>query len=167
MDGGAWWATVHGVAKSWTRLSDFTFTCFFCVYCLESYNKWMYDFVKSFSLISWDDHVAFIFHFVKMVCHIDWFVSPVMVIFCILDNPCIPEIKSTLSWCMIFLMCCSIQLARILSIFASMFPSDIGMWFSFLWHPCLVLVSGWWWSHGMNWDDFFLCNFPEEFEQDR
>ena len=26
MDGGAWWATVHGVAKSWTRLSGFTFT---------------------------------------------------------------------------------------------------------------------------------------------
>ena len=26
MDGGAWWTTVHGVAKSWTRLSDFTFT---------------------------------------------------------------------------------------------------------------------------------------------
>ena len=25
-DGGAWWATVHGVAKSRTRLSDFTFT---------------------------------------------------------------------------------------------------------------------------------------------
>ena len=25
MDGGAWWATVHGVAKSQTRLSDFTF----------------------------------------------------------------------------------------------------------------------------------------------
>ena len=24
MDGGAWKATVHGVAKSWTRLSDFT-----------------------------------------------------------------------------------------------------------------------------------------------
>ena len=25
IDGGAWWATVHGVAKSRTRLSDFTF----------------------------------------------------------------------------------------------------------------------------------------------
>ena len=25
LDGGAWWATVHGVTKSWTRLSDFTF----------------------------------------------------------------------------------------------------------------------------------------------
>ena len=26
MDGEAWYAAVHGVAKSWTRLSDFTFT---------------------------------------------------------------------------------------------------------------------------------------------
>ena len=26
MDGGAWWAAVHWVAKSWTWLSDFTFT---------------------------------------------------------------------------------------------------------------------------------------------
>ena len=24
MDGGAWWAAVHGVARSWIRLSDFT-----------------------------------------------------------------------------------------------------------------------------------------------
>ena len=29
MYGGAWWATVHGVARSWTRLSDFTFTFHF------------------------------------------------------------------------------------------------------------------------------------------
>ena len=29
MDGGAWWATVHGVAKSQTQLSDFTFTFHF------------------------------------------------------------------------------------------------------------------------------------------
>ena len=29
MDGGAWWAAVHGVAKSQTRLSDFTFTFHF------------------------------------------------------------------------------------------------------------------------------------------
>ena len=26
MDGGAWWAAVHGVARSQTRLSNFTFT---------------------------------------------------------------------------------------------------------------------------------------------
>ena len=31
MDGGAWWAPVHGVAKSQTRLSDFTFTFHFHV----------------------------------------------------------------------------------------------------------------------------------------
>ena len=29
MDGGAWWAPVPGVAKSWTQLSDFTFTFHF------------------------------------------------------------------------------------------------------------------------------------------
>ena len=29
MGGGAWWATVHGVAMSLTRLSDFTFTFHF------------------------------------------------------------------------------------------------------------------------------------------
>ena len=29
MDGGAWWAAVHGVAKSQTRLSDFAFTFHF------------------------------------------------------------------------------------------------------------------------------------------
>ena len=29
MDGGAWWAAVHGVAENWTRLSDFTFSFHF------------------------------------------------------------------------------------------------------------------------------------------
>ena len=33
MDGGAWWAAVHGVARSQTRLSDFTFT--FHLHALE------------------------------------------------------------------------------------------------------------------------------------
>ena len=27
MDRGAWWAAAHGVAKSWTRLSNFTSNC--------------------------------------------------------------------------------------------------------------------------------------------
>ena len=34
MDGEAWWAAVHGVAQSQTRLSDFTFT--FHVHALET-----------------------------------------------------------------------------------------------------------------------------------
>ena len=29
LDGRAWWAAVRGVAKSWARLSDFTFTFHF------------------------------------------------------------------------------------------------------------------------------------------
>ena len=29
MDGGAWWAAVHGIAKSQTRLNDVTFTFHF------------------------------------------------------------------------------------------------------------------------------------------
>ena len=33
MGGGAWWASVHGVAGSRTRLSDFTFT--FHLHALE------------------------------------------------------------------------------------------------------------------------------------
>ena len=51
MDGGAWWAAVHGVAKSRTRLSDFTFTSHFhalekemathpSVTCLENPRDW-------------------------------------------------------------------------------------------------------------------------------
>ena len=36
MDGGAWWAAVHGVAESRTRLSDFPFT--FHLHALE--RKW-------------------------------------------------------------------------------------------------------------------------------
>ena len=31
VDGGAWWAAVHGVAKNRTRLSNFTFTFHFHV----------------------------------------------------------------------------------------------------------------------------------------
>ena len=27
MDRGAWWATIHGVSKSWTQLNTYTHTC--------------------------------------------------------------------------------------------------------------------------------------------
>ena len=39
MDGGAWWATVHGVAKSRTRLNGFTFT--FSVHLLMPYSPFI------------------------------------------------------------------------------------------------------------------------------
>ena len=31
IDGGTWWATVYGVEKSWTQLSNFTFTFAFAL----------------------------------------------------------------------------------------------------------------------------------------
>ena len=44
-DGGAWWAAVHGVSKSRTRLSDFTFTFHF--HALEK------EMATHFSVLAW------------------------------------------------------------------------------------------------------------------
>ena len=38
IDRGAWWAIVHRVAKSWTRLSDFTFTLSYSYFSLQQLN---------------------------------------------------------------------------------------------------------------------------------
>ena len=38
MDGGAWWAAVHGVSKNRTRLSDFTFSFHFPLSCIGEGN---------------------------------------------------------------------------------------------------------------------------------
>ena len=38
MGRGAWWAAVHGVTKSRTRLSDFTFTFHFSLLCIGEGN---------------------------------------------------------------------------------------------------------------------------------
>ena len=45
MDGGAWWAAVHGVSKSRTRLSDFTFPFHF--HALEK------EMATHFSVLAW------------------------------------------------------------------------------------------------------------------
>ena len=45
MDGGAWWAAVHGVAKGRTRLSDFTFTFHF--------HAWKKEMVTHSSVLAW------------------------------------------------------------------------------------------------------------------
>ena len=46
MDGGAWWAAVHGVAKSRTRLSNFTFTFHF--------HAWEKEMATHSRFLAWD-----------------------------------------------------------------------------------------------------------------
>ena len=46
--------------------------CPFLKSCLI-YHKWVLAFVKGFFFIYWDYHMVFIFQFVNMVYHIDWF----------------------------------------------------------------------------------------------
>ena len=91
-----------------------------------------------------------------------WFLSFNLLMWCItlidlqiLKNPCIPGIKPTWSWCMIFLICCWILFARILLrilhlcssvILACSFLSFFLLFF-LVWLLCLVLVLGWWRSH--------------------
>ena len=41
----------------------------------EFYHKWTLNIVKGFLCIYWDNHMAFIFQFVNVVYHIDWFVN--------------------------------------------------------------------------------------------
>ena len=45
MDGRAWWAAVHAVPKSWTRLSDFTFTFHF--------HAWEKEMATHSSVLAW------------------------------------------------------------------------------------------------------------------
>ena len=45
MGGGAWWAAVHGVAKSRTRLSDFTF--------IFHFHTWEKEMATHSSILAW------------------------------------------------------------------------------------------------------------------
>ena len=43
MDAGAWWAAVHGVAKSQTRLNDSTFSLHLATLLVQSINSFIFD----------------------------------------------------------------------------------------------------------------------------
>ena len=78
----------------------------------------------------------------------------------ILKNPCIPGIKPTWSWCMIFLMCCWILIAEFCWVFLHLCSSVISACnFPFLWYRCLVLISGWWWPHRLSLGVFLPLQF--------
>ena len=67
------------------------------------------------------------------------------------DWTCISYITGATREALILSEYCWILFARILlRIFASMFISDIGLWFSFFVYLCLILVSGWGWPCRMS-----------------
>ena len=134
------WITIN-CGKSWKRWEYQFFTiednvcCGFVIYSfyyievcsfyscfLEGfYHRWILNFVKGFLSASIEVIIWFLFFNLLMWCI-------TLIDLQILKHPCIPGIKPTWLWCMIFLICCWILFARILlRIFASMLISDIGL----------------------------------------
>ena len=76
--------------------------------------------LRNWTKLNWDYYMVLSFNL--LICCITW------IDLYILKNPHIPEINSTWSWCMSFLICCWILFPKILlRVFASMFISDIGL----------------------------------------
>ena len=81
-----------------------------------------------------------------------------------LNHPCEHGMNPTWSWYMTFLICCCIQLAKILlRIFASTFIQDIDLWFSFL-LVSLVLVLGDGGIIECLWERSFFFNLLKKFK---
>ena len=86
------------------------------------YHEWVLNFIKSFFCVYWDDYMIFIFCFVNMVQHVDWFAW---------TNPCLDlwnKFHLIMQYNFFKKMFCWIPFANILlRIFASMFIKDIGL----------------------------------------
>ena len=86
----------------------------------------------------------FIFQFVNAVCHIDLF-ADIETFLHLWDKFYLIMVYD------LFLKCCSVCINNtLLRIFASVFISDIGLWFSFLIIYLSDFVSGWCWHHRMS-----------------
>ena len=48
---------------------------FYACFLESFYHKWMLNFVKGFFCIYWDNHMVFIFQFVDVVYHTNWFMN--------------------------------------------------------------------------------------------
>ena len=115
--------------------------------------KRMLNFIKGFFCIYWDYHMVFTFQFVNMVYHIVWFGYT--------EESLHSWNKPNLIMVYEILMCCWILFTKILlRIFAFMFKSDVGLWFSFF-VLCLVLVLGWWQPRRMSLEVFLPLQFFE------
>ena len=119
--------------------------------------KWVLNFIESFCCVYWDDHMVFIFQFVNMVYHTDWFV--------VIEESLYPQDKSLLimvyysfnvlldlvcwEFCWEFLHLCS-SVTSVCSLL-------------FLWHLCLVWYQGDGGLIELVVEFSFLYSFLEEF----
>ena len=80
MDGGAWWATVHRVAKSQTRPSDFTFSLQTVLHFLYSHFLELQVYVRLYHIITHLKNIYFLFFtmfFCDTFCIIFQIFSPI------------------------------------------------------------------------------------------
>ena len=94
----------------------FLYACF-----MESFDhKWVLNFVKSLLCIYWNNHMVFIFQFVNIMYHIDWFAN--------IEESLYPWDKVHLVMMYdLFNMLLDSVCYNFVRIFASMFISDIGL----------------------------------------
>ena len=122
--------------------------CSFCAYFLQTfYHKWVLNFVKVFLCTYWNNHMVFIFQFVAMVYHIDWFANTeehlhpcyktYLVMMCVWSFKYVVGL-CLLEFCWLFLHLCGI--------------------FDWFWYQRDSGLVEWVWEFSS------LCNFLEEFE---
>ena len=86
---GSW---ICRVRHNWVA-NTFTFTCsLYTHFGKNFYHEWMFNLIKCFFCIYWDDHVVFLFSFFNVVYHIDQYAM--------LNCICDPEMNSFQSWYM-------------------------------------------------------------------
>ena len=122
---------------------------------LKSFNhKWVLNFVKGLFCIYWDYYMVFIFKFVNMAYHIDWFAYIEESLHQVGRNP-------TWSWCLSFLMCCWFCLLKFCCGFLHL-CSSVMLACSFN-SFCVVFIWFWYLGDGhlveWVWKCSFLCNF--------
>jgi hypothetical protein len=109
--------------------------------------KWCWILSKDFSASI--QRIMWVLYLLLFICCIA-FMNLLM-----LNNPCIPEMKPTWSWYMIFFMCCWIIFVRTyLRMFVFVFIKLIGL--NFLLCPYHVLILRWNWLHRMSLVEFLL-----------
>ena len=68
MGGEAWYAAVHGIAKSWTRLSDFTYSLTYLPTCIISYYSLIFLVLSPISIMTLNTN--FIAYHIVLFCDV-------------------------------------------------------------------------------------------------